>query len=257
MEIFRTKTKQTLTYFAIFICLLMTACNNLPIEKIQTNAMPIPHSIQNQDIHNNQIKIDWSLIYPDSFASLTKQSGMSSQNVEYLSAEQLKLINIDYIYRKQIALDSLEYKYAVGQLEKQLKDRFVDSYWSNNEDEVKLFLVTRMNVDADEHHYVFRYGELAGFVVSFVILPIADRSIEEMIAIYSGDENIISISSLIEQYGGKLQTIGYSPEGFKIIASTYFPEKQPNENQIKQLESQLKQLTGVTIEIEEGGQLFF
>lgn len=257
MEVFRTKTQQALTYFAISICLLMTACNNLSIEKTQTSTPPVLHTSQNQSVDDTPIKVNWSLIYLNSIALLTKQTGIDNQSNEYLSTDQIKLINIDYIYRKQVALSSLEYNYAAKQLEDQLKGRIVDSYWSNKEDEVKLFLVTRMNVVADEHNYVFRYGELAGFIVSFVILPIADRSKEDMIAIYSGDENIISISNLIEQYGGKLQSVGYSSEGFKIIASTYFPEKQPNKNQIQQLESQLKQLTGVTIEIEENGELFF
>ena len=103
-------------------------------------------------------------------ALLTKQTGIDNQSNEYLSTDQIKLINTDYIYRKQVALSSLEYNYAAKQLEDQLKGRIVDSYCSNKEDEVKLFLVTRMNVVADEHNYVFRYGELAGFIVSFVIL---------------------------------------------------------------------------------------
>ena len=51
-----------------------------------------------------------------------------------------------------------------------------------------------------------------------------------------------------------LQAIGYSTEGFKIIANAHFSEFL-NETQIQQLEAKLRELTGVMIEVGQTGKL--
>lgn len=255
MKTFKKKSELALIYLITISSLLTSACTTLQTKEANTNNLLISSDSHKQASSANnvkKIKIDWSLIYPDSIASFTKKNKTSG---EYLSAEQLRLINIDYIYRKQIALDSLEYNYAVEQLAKQLEGRLVDSYQSSNEDEAKLFLVTRQDVVADKHDYIFRHGKLAGFVVSFVVLPIADRNVEDMIDVYS-DDNWLPIEHLIEQYGGEIQNIGYNTKGFLIEADAYF-SKPLNEAQTKDLEAQLKELTGVTIEVNQTGRWMF
>lgn len=259
MKSFNRKYRLTLACFIATSYSFIIACSNLPLkEAASSNSSPLANN-QSQDSKPNseeKIEIDWSLIYPGSIASMNKNTKTSGQSKNKVKIEDTELFDIDYIYRKQAALESEEYNYAIEKLQYQLKDRIVDSYWSSNEDEAKLFLVTQEDVVADEHRYVFRYGKLAGFVISFVILPIADRSMEDMIAVYSGDENVVPIEQLIAQYGGEMQSIGYNTKGFLIEANAYF-SKPLNEAQTKKLEAQLKQLTGVTIKVRQTGKLMY
>ncbi len=77
-----------------------------------------------------------------------------------------------------------------------------------------------------------------------------------MLDVYNSQEDIEEIDKIIKKYGGEMQIIGFTPIGFKIVIDTYF-QKPLTATRHTQIENELKQLTGVNVEVRQTGRLMF
>ena len=68
--------------------------------------------------------------------------------------------------------------------------------------------------------------------------------------------SVEKIEKIIKKYGGEMQGLGFTPIGFKITVVSYF-EKPLTPAHHAQMESELKQLTGVNIEVRRTGRVVF
>ena len=143
----------------------------------------------------------------------------------------------------------------MDQVKAQLGHSYVDIY-GNGDGIPKYFIVTRQNVVADNYEYVIKKGELRSFSIAIEILPIADRSRAQMLDVYNSQEDIEEIDKIIKKYGGEIQGLGFTPMGFKIVIDTYF-QKPLTTTRHTQIENELKQLTGVNVEVRQTGRLMF
>ena len=225
-----------------------------PVEVSKTNSSVANASLTNASEVSNPFKIDWSKIDPKPSVPINNTPKPTRFYGDVLSLAQSSNITPAEAYRRLTISASLNEYGLLDKIKYQLKDRFVDLYWHHGP-EYQLVIVTRQNVAAETHEYVFTKGQAKGFSVPIVILPIADRSKEDMVAVYDNNDNYKKVLEILKRYGGEPQGIGYTPEGFKIVADVYYPNEKLTEDNKRQLESDLKQATGVTFEVREGGEL--
>lgn len=242
------KLKPVLLTSVVAISLLLNACNIT--SHSQVTSKPIDKVAE-----QSKIRIDWSKI--DSESKVQKDNGPREVNYPRHTIELAKAVNrpVADIYRHQTVYDSQEVEQVLDKIKTQLGDSYVDIY-GNGEGVPKYFIVTKQNVAAESYEYVIKTGEAKGFSIDFEILPIADRSKEAMLDVYDSEEDIEKIEKIIKKYGGEMQGLGFSPIGFKITVDTYF-EKPLTPARHAQMESELKQLTGVNIEVRRTGRVIF
>ena len=63
------------------------------------------------------------------------------------------------------------------------------------------------------------------------------------------DEHVNEVASIVERYGAKLQSVGYSGDSELSLSISYYPKKLTNSD-FENLERELKQLTGVYVAID-------
>ena len=247
------KLKPVLLTSVVAISLLLNACSTTSYNQVASEAIdswPIDKVAE-----QSKIRIDWSKI--DSGPKVPKDNGPREVNYPRHTIELAKAVNrpVADIYRHQTVYDSPEVRQVLDKIRTQLGDSYVDIY-GNGEGVPKYFIVTRQNVVAESYEYVVKTGEAKGFSIDFEILPIADRSKEAMLDVYDSEEDIKKIEKIIKKYGGEMQGLGFTPVGFKITIDSYF-EKPLTPAHHAQMESELKQLTGVNIEVRRTGRLVF
>ena len=242
------KLKPVLLTSVVAISMLLNACNITSHN--QVTSKPIDKVAE-----QSKIRIDWSKI--DSEPKVQKDNGPREVNYPRHTIELAKAVNrpVADIYRHQTVYDSQEVEQVLDKIKTQLGDSYVDIY-GNGEGVPKYFIVTKQNVAAESYEYVIKTGEAKGFSIDFEILPIADRSKEAMLDVYDSEEDIEKIEKIIKKYGGEMQGLGFTPIGFKITVDSYF-EKPLTPAHHAQMESELKQLTGVNIEVRRTGRVIF
>lgn len=242
------KLKPVLLTSVVAISMLLNACNITSHN--QVTSKPIDKVAE-----QSKIRIDWSKI--DSEPKVQKDNGPREVNYPRHTIELAKAVNrpVADIYRHQTVYDSQEVEQVLDKIKTQLGDSYVDIY-GNGEGVPKYFIVTRQNVGAESYEYVVKAGEAKGFSIDFEILPIADRSKEAMLDVYDSEEDIEKIEKIIKKYGGEMQGLGFTPIGFKITVDSYF-EKPLTPAHHAQMENELKQLTGVNIEVRRTGRVIF
>ena len=115
----------------------------------------------------------------------------------------------------------------------------------------RLFIMTKPNVKAETHHYVFTSSDAKDFSLPIQILPTNKRSADESVAIYGDEKMLEKITILIRnKYRGELQTIGYTPANQTTSVMIFFPEGKPNQATLDKLEAELESLTSLDISIE-------
>ncbi|WP_289048564.1 hypothetical protein [uncultured Psychrobacter sp.] len=115
----------------------------------------------------------------------------------------------------------------------------------------RLFIMTKPNVKAEIHHYVFTSSDAKDFSLLIQILPTNNRSADESAAIYSDQKVSEEITSLIRnKYRGELQAIGYKPDNQTTNVTIFFPEGDPSQATLDKLEAELESLTSLDISIE-------
>jgi len=115
----------------------------------------------------------------------------------------------------------------------------------------RLFIMTKPNVKAETHHYVFTSSDAKDFSLPIQILPTNNRSADESAAIYGDEKMFEKITILIRnKYRGELQTIGYTPANQTTSVMIFFPEGKPNQATLDKLEAELESLTSLDISIE-------
>lgn len=242
------KLKPVLLTSVVAISMLLNACNITSHNQVTSE--PIDKVAE-----QSKIRIDWSKI--DSESKVPKDNGPREVNYPRHTIELAKAVNrpVADIYRHQTVYDSPEVEQVLDKIRTQLGDSYVDIY-GNGEGVPKYFIVTRQNVIAESYEYVVKTGEAKGFSIDFEILPIADRSKEAMLDVYDSEEDIEKIEKIIKKYGGEMQGLGFTPIGFKITVDGYF-EKPLTPAHHTQMENELKQLTGVNIEVRRTGRVIF
>lgn len=115
----------------------------------------------------------------------------------------------------------------------------------------RLFIMTKPNVKAETHHYVFTSSDAKDFSLPIQILPTNNRSADESVAIYDDEKMFEKITILIRnKYRGELQSIGYTPAYQTTSVSIFFPEGKPSQATLDKLEAELESLTSLDISIE-------
>lgn len=115
----------------------------------------------------------------------------------------------------------------------------------------RLFLMTKPNVKAEIHHYVFTSSDAKDFSLPIQILPTNKRSAEESVAIYGNPKIAEKITLLIRNnYRGEMQSIGYNPTYQTTNIMIYFPDGDPNQATLDKLRDELQSLTDLEIKIE-------
>ena len=123
----------------------------------------------------------------------------------------------------------------------------------------RLFIMTKPNVKAEIHHYVFTSSDAKDFSLPIQILPTNNRSADESVAIYGDEKMFEKITILIRnKYRGELQSIGYTPVNQTTSVMIFFPEGKPSQATLDKLEDELESLTSldVSIEILAGRMIF-
>ena len=123
----------------------------------------------------------------------------------------------------------------------------------------RLFIMTKPNVKAEIHHYVFTSSDAKDFSLPIQILPTNNRSADESAAIYGDEKMFEKITILIRnKYRGELQSIGYTPVNQTTSVMIFFPEGKPSQATLDKLEDELESLTSldVSIEILAGRMIF-
>ena len=123
----------------------------------------------------------------------------------------------------------------------------------------RLFIMTKPNVKAEIHHYVFTSSDAKGFSLPIQILPTNKRSADESAAIYNDKKMLEKITILIrDKYRGEMQSIGYAPVNQTTNVMIFFPEGNPSQATLDKLEAELKSLTSLDISIGiMSGRMFF
>ena len=115
----------------------------------------------------------------------------------------------------------------------------------------RLFIMTKPNVKAEIHHYVFTSSDAKDFSLPIQILPTNNRSADESVAIYGDQKVSKEITILIRnKYRGELQSIGYKPNNQTTNVTIFFPEGNPSQATLDKLEAELESLTSLDISIE-------
>ncbi len=115
----------------------------------------------------------------------------------------------------------------------------------------RLFIMTKPNVKAEIHHYVFTSSDAKDFSLPIQILPTNKRSADESVAIYGDEKMFEKITILIRnKYRGEMQSIGYTPVNQTTSVMIFFPEGKPNQATLDKLEAELESLTSLDISIE-------
>lgn len=115
----------------------------------------------------------------------------------------------------------------------------------------RLFIMTKPNVKAEIHHYVFTSSDAKDFSLPIQILPTNKRSADESVAIYGDEKMFEKITILIRnKYRGEMQSIGYTPVNQTTNVSIFFPEGKPSQATLDKLEAELESLTSLDISIE-------
>ncbi|MGM8889973.1 hypothetical protein ACS8FA_03845 [Psychrobacter sp. 1Y1] len=115
----------------------------------------------------------------------------------------------------------------------------------------RLFIMTKPNVKAEIHHYVFTSSDAKDFSLPIQILPTNNRSADESVAIYGDQKVSEEITILIRnKYRGELQSIGYKPNNQTTNVTIFFPEGNPSQATLDKLEAELESLTSLDISIE-------
>ena len=115
----------------------------------------------------------------------------------------------------------------------------------------RLFIMTKPNVKAEIHHYVFTSSDAKDFSLPIQILPTNNRSADESVAIYGDQKVSEAITILIRnKYRGELQSIGYKPNNQTTNVTIFFPEGNPSQATLDKLETELESLTSLDISIE-------
>ena len=227
---------------------LLNGCNAASYEPVKSK--PTDTVVEQKNIH-----IDWSKIDTNSDVAIDN----SPRDVDYpdhiVSLANAVNRPVADIYRHEMVYGSAEVQQFVDRVKAQLGDSYIDIY-GNGEGVPKYFIVTRQNVVADSYEYVIKKGELRGFSLLIEISPIADRSRDAMLDVYDRPEDIEKMDKIIKKYGGEIQGLGFTPMGFKIVIDTYF-QKPLAPMRHTQIENELKELTGVTIEVRQTGRLMF
>lgn len=153
------------------------------------------------------------------------------------------------VYRQQVLRFSVHSTGLLDKIKRQLKDRFVDLYWDNNEP-FSLVIVTRQDVKAETHDYVFQKNKAKGFSLPIVILPIADRSAKQMRDIYKDNKVKAGIKQILSQYDARLTMFAYTPVGFQIDLTISYPSRKLTEADFAQMQAQLSELMGVKVHVE-------
>ena len=247
------KLKPVLLTSVVAISMLLNACstasyNQVALEPI--DSWPIDKVAEQSKIH-----VDWSKIDSDEDVAIDN----SPRNVEYSPILQAMAeasnAPVADIYRFQTVYDSTEAKQVIDKIKEQLGDSYVDMYL-NGLGTPKYHIVTLGNVVADEHEYVMTKGNARGFSLLIEILPIADRSRAAILDVYDSPEDIEKIDKIVKKYGGEMQGIGYSPEGFKISIDSHFATPLTPARH-SQMENELRQLTGVNLKVNSTGRLVY
>ncbi len=115
----------------------------------------------------------------------------------------------------------------------------------------RLFIMTKPNVKAEIHHYVFTSSDAKDFSLPIQILPTNNRSADESVAIY-GDQKVSEeiIILIRNKYRGEMQSIGYKPINQTTNVTIYFPDGNPSQATLDKLEAELESLTSLDISIE-------
>lgn len=234
--------------FTVVMTALLNGCN-------AASYAPLKSEHTGTVVEQKKIYIDWSKIDTKSDISIDN----TSRDVDYpdhiVSLANAVNRPVTDIYRHEMVYGSAEVQQFVDQVKAQLGDSYIDIY-GNGDGVPKYFIVTRQNVVADNYEYVIKKGELRGFSIAIEILPIADRSRAQMLDVYNSQEDIEEIDKIIKKYGGEMQGLGFTPMGFKIVIDTYF-QKPLTTTRHTQIENELKQLTGVNVEVRQTGRLMF
>ena len=115
----------------------------------------------------------------------------------------------------------------------------------------RLFIMTKPNVKAEIHHYVFTSSDAKDFSLPIQILPTNNRSADESVAIYGDQKVSEAITILIRnKYRGEVQSIGYKPIDQTTSVMIFFPEGNPSQATLDKLEAELESLTSLDISIE-------
>lgn len=78
-------------------------------------------------------------------------------------------------------------------------------------------------------------------------LSVINQDQIENFSIYN-DEHVNEVASIVESYGAKLQSLGYSGDSELNLSISYYPKNLTNSD-FENLERELKQLTGVNITV--------
>lgn len=133
------------------------------------------------------------------------------------------------------------------------KGMTLESPSANDGDVIKnyrLVIMTKPNVKAEIHDYIFTTGDAKGLSLPIQILPTAKRTADEIVAIYGDEKMSLKMRDKVASYGGDLQSMGLGIMQ-KVDVLIYFPNGRPNEVTLLKLEQELEQMTDLDIRIEE------
>lgn len=129
----------------------------------------------------------------------------------------------------------------------------LESPSANDDDVIKnyrLVIMTKPNVKAEIHDYIFTTGNAKGLTLPIQILPTAKRTAEEIVAIYGNEKMAIKMRDKITSYGGELQSMGLGIMQ-QLNVMIYFPKGRPDDATLLKLERELEQLTDLDITIDK------
>ena len=229
MKIFKIN-KPLLIYVATGFSLKISACDNaqkiypnIYTNKTESGSSTTSYDYSNQSasINHSITQLEWSALNDDEQVNEIKRiienyggelQGLAYSDTGIITVADVYVLNADISDAKRL------------QLTKTLSD----------------LVGTSIVINILESKVIDEIGSLKNSELSAI-----NQDQIENFSIYN-DEHVNEVASIVESYGAKLQSLGYSGDSELNLSISYYP-KNLTKSDFENLERELKQLTGVNV----------
>ena len=229
MKIFKIN-KPLLIYVATGFSLTISACDNaqkiypnIYTDKTESGSSTTSYDYSNQSasINHSITQLEWSALNDDEQVNEIKRiienyggelQGLAYSDTGIITVADVYVLNADISDAKRL------------QLTKTLSD----------------LVGTSIVINILESKVIDEIGSLKNSELSAI-----NQDQIENFSIYN-DEHVNEVASIVESYGAKLQSLGYSGDSELNLSISYYP-KNLTKSDFENLERELKQLTGVNV----------
>ena len=229
MKIFKIN-KPLLIYVATGFSLTISACDNaqkkypnIYTNKTESGSSTTSYDYSNQSasINHSITQLEWSALNDDEQVNEIKRiienyggelQGLAYSDTGIITVADVYVLNADISDAKRL------------QLTKTLSD----------------LVGTSIVINILESKVIDEIGSLKNSELSAI-----NQDQIENFSIYN-DEHVNEVASIVESYGAKLQSLGYSGDSELNLSISYYP-KNLTKSDFENLERELKQLTGVNV----------